>query len=55
MEKVDVKLTKSQCKNVAEFIDLHLLEVIRNDVDIDNTEWVKDLIFAMCALMEAIE
>lgn len=42
-----VLLTKSQCENVSEFIELHLLEAIRNDTDLDNVAWVKDMILAM--------
>jgi len=42
-----VLLTKSQCENVSEFIEEHLLEAIRKDVDLDNVAWVKDMILAM--------
>ena len=42
-----VYLTKSQCQNVADFIEVHLIDAIRNDVDIDNIAWVKDMILAM--------
>ena len=45
-----VQLTSSQCQNVADFIELHLLDAIRNDTDIDNVEWVSDMISAMHTL-----
>ena len=48
-----VELTKSQCKNLAEWIDMYLLDVIRKDEDIDNLLWVKDIILAWEALDEA--
>ena len=48
-----VELTKSQCKNVAEFINYNLLDEIRNDPDIDSVYWVKDMINAMEVLEKA--
>lgn len=48
-----VELTKSQCENLAEWIDMHLLDVIRNDDDIDNLMWVKDMIIAQETLKKA--
>lgn len=48
-----VELTKSQCKNLADWIDIHLLEAIRDDEDIDNLLWVKDMILAWEALEKA--
>ena len=50
--KIAVRLTKSQCVNVAEFIELHILDVIRNDTDIDSIGWIEDIIGAMRALEE---
>lgn len=44
---IRVCLTKSQCKNVAEFIEIHLIDAIRNDPDIDNVDWIADMIDAM--------
>ena len=41
-----VELTKSQCENLAEWIDMHLLDAIRDDEEIDNLKWVKDMILA---------
>ena len=48
-----VRLGKCQCANVAEFIEIHLLDAIRNDPDIDNVGWVEDMIGAMRKLEEA--
>lgn len=45
-----VHLTASQCCNVAEFIELYLLRVIREDDEIDNLNWVEDMIDALHAL-----
>ena len=45
-----IQLTESQCQNVADFIEHHLLDVIRNDTDIDNVEWVSEMISAMHTL-----
>ena len=49
----NVRLTKSQCENVAGFIESHLIDAIRNNTDIDNIEWVSDMIGAMHALRSA--
>ena len=46
-DEISVCLTKSQCKNVAEFIESHLLDAIRDDMDVDNIDWVEDMIVAM--------
>lgn len=51
--KRTLRLTKSQCANVADFIDLHLIDTIRQDADIDNVGWIEDMIGAMRALEEA--
>ena len=48
-----VHLTASQCCNIAEFIELYLLRVIREDDEIDNLKWVEDMIGAMNALKNA--
>lgn len=48
-----VELTKSQCKNVAEFINYNLLDEIRNDPEIESIYWVKDMINAMEVLEKA--
>lgn len=48
-----VPLSKPQCKNLAEFIELHLLADIREDDNIDNIEWVRSMLDAHKKLMEA--
>lgn len=50
---VSVRLTKSQCKNVAEFIEFSLIDCIRNDQNIDNICWVSDMADAYKALEKA--
>ena len=39
-----VDLTKSQCGNLCEFIEFNIFEYIRNDTDIDNIDWLVDMI-----------
>ena len=41
-----VRLTKAQCKNVAEFIDMYLFHAIRTDNEIDNYAWLRDMLDA---------
>jgi len=50
---VSVDLTKEQCNVLAEFVDLYLLDVIRKDDDIDNLDWVRNMIDARDVLNEA--
>ena len=50
-----VELTKDQCVNIADFIDVHLLDAIRRDADIDNLAWVESLILAKKALEKAVD
>jgi len=52
-EVVTVRLKKSQCKNVADFIEFGLIEQIRDDSSIDNILWIEDMIGAMRTLEEA--
>lgn len=53
--KMKVELSKDQCRNLAEFIDIHLLDAIRSDPDIDNLRWVESMILAKNALGKAVE
>lgn len=48
-----VELTKSQCENLAFFIEVNLLEEIRKDLDIDNLNWLRDMLDAQKILEEA--
>ncbi len=50
---MEVHLTESQIKNLADFIEFNLLDVIRNDDDIDNILWVNDMCEAYTKLREA--
>ncbi len=48
-----IELTKSQCENLAEWIELGLIDEIRRDETIDSIEWIKDMLEAMDALQKA--
>lgn len=48
-----IDLTKEQCINLAEFIEMHIFEAIRDDVDIDNIEWLRGMLDAQKAFNEA--
>lgn len=50
---MQVELTKSQCKNLADFLEFNLIESIRNDTDIDNIYYVSDMCKAYEVLREA--
>lgn len=50
---ITVELTDSQVNNLADFIEFNLLEVIRQDDDIDNINWVADMCEAYKKLREA--
>lgn len=39
-----IELTKSQCSNLATFIDLWLLREIRENEDLDNLDYVRDML-----------
>lgn len=41
-----VDLTKSQCKNLCYFIEFNIFDYIRNDPDIDNIDWLVDMMGA---------
>lgn len=41
-----IELTKGQCESLSEFIEMNLLDVIRKDVDIDNLNWVRNILDA---------
>ena len=45
-EMISVQLTRSQCRNVAEFIEFGLIDRIRNDPDLDNVRWIADMVEA---------
>ena len=42
----ELKLTKGEAYAVADFINLNLIETIRNDTDIDSMLWLRRVIHA---------
>ena len=38
------ELTKDEAYAIADFIEINLMQVIRNDVDIDSMRWLKNMI-----------
>lgn len=47
-----VDLTRSQCENIADFIELNIFDFIRNDIEIDNMDWLCDMADAWKKLKE---
>ena len=47
---MQIELSKRQCKNMADFMEWDIFEVIRNDTDIDNIDWLVD----MCKAYETL-
>lgn len=52
-EMISVQLTKSQCANVADFIEFGLIQHIKDDPDLDNIRWIADIIEAWKTLEKA--
>lgn len=50
-----VELTKNQCNNVADFIKIYIFQAIRDDPDIDNIEYLRDMLDAEKALRKAVD
>ena len=50
-----VELSKVQCEVVADFIEMNILDVIRNDTDIDNVAWLENMLEAKQALAKAVD
>ncbi len=48
-----IELTKGQCESLSDFIEVHLLDVIRSDADIDNLNWVRNILDAQKIFEEA--
>lgn len=42
--------TKSQVDNLIEFIELNFIDIVRNDTDIDNIDYVVDMMDALTKL-----
>ena len=47
-----IDLTKTQCKNLAELLEWNIFEIIRNDTDIDNIDWLVDMMDSYRKLKE---
>ena len=45
-----IELTESMCRNLAEFIDMYLFRAIREDTEIDNLDWLRDMVDAQSVL-----
>lgn len=52
-EVVSVNLTKSQCKNLAEYIEFNFIDYLRSDDGIDNIYYLADICEAYKKLTEA--
>lgn len=50
MQRVPIKLTESQLKNVIEFIEFEFIDSIRRDEYIDNIDYVIDMMNALQAM-----
>ena len=50
---MQIELTKSQCDNLADLIDLYFFTEIRENDEIDNMGWVYDIATAWNTLREA--
>lgn len=48
-----IELTKSQCLNLAEFIEFSFIDSIRNDTDVDNMDYLVDMCDAYRVLTAA--
>lgn len=44
--------TKSQVDNLIEFIELNFIDIVRNDTDIDNIDYVVDMMDALVKLRQ---
>ena len=45
-----LRLTKNEAYSLAEFIDMNLIQFIRNDPDIDSLQWLRNMVHAYEAL-----
>lgn len=50
-----IELTRAECEAAAEFIGENILDVIREDVDLDNIAWVRNMLNVQKKLEEAGE
>lgn len=49
----NIELSESQCKNVADFIEFNFFQMIREDDDIDNFNYIVDMVNAYQVLRGA--
>ena len=54
VRKMMIDLTKEQCESLIDYIEMNLLDVIRNDTDIDNICWVQNILTAKDAMEKAV-
>lgn len=48
-------MSKADCENIAEMVEIYFFDNIRNDTDIDNIEYVRSIIRGIDALNSAEE
>ena len=41
-----IDLTESQCENLCDFIEFNIFDCIRNDTEIENIDWLVDMMEA---------
>ena len=44
---VTLNIDRKTCENIADFLELYFFQNIRDDVDMDNIEYVHDLLHAI--------
>ena len=49
-----IDLTKNECETLIDLIECNLLEIIRNDPDIDNMYWLMNVCSVFKKLQEAV-
>ena len=49
---LNVALTKSQVDNLVEFVELNFIQSIRDDTDVDNIDYIVDMMDALTKLCQ---
>ena len=49
-----IEVTKDQCESVIDFIEMNLLDVIRQDDYIDNIDWVANILAVRNAMKRVL-
>lgn len=52
-DKVKITLTRGQCESLSEFIELNMLQHIRDDDGVDNLTYVRNILNAQQVFEEA--